>query len=266
MAKIANDKYYTPIDLAEYCVKKVKEIIGEENISEWIEPSGGNGVFLDYLPKGTYSCDIEPEDSRVVKQDFLELDLGYKEGRCIIGNPPFGFMTKLAIKFFNKSILLGDYVAFILPISFLNNQKQIYKFDLIYSEDLGINKYSDRDVYCCFNIYKRPINGLNSKIAQNFKLSKDLKITEIRQGNKICEDYDFAFCSWGSVGKEITQPNSRQFAKEFYVKIYNNEYKNNIIDLIKNVNWIELYNMKPTYNLLQWQVYKYLKEKIPELE
>jgi len=61
MAKIKNDKYYTPSGLAKYCVEKTKEVIGEENITEWIEPSGGNGVFLDYLPQGTYSCDIEPE-------------------------------------------------------------------------------------------------------------------------------------------------------------------------------------------------------------
>ena len=32
IAKIVNDKYYTSPDLAEYCVKKTKEIIGEENI------------------------------------------------------------------------------------------------------------------------------------------------------------------------------------------------------------------------------------------
>lgn len=30
MAKIENDKYYTPKDVAEYIVNKTKEIIGEE--------------------------------------------------------------------------------------------------------------------------------------------------------------------------------------------------------------------------------------------
>lgn len=49
MAKIELDKYYTPKDLAEYCVNKTKEIIGEENIIEWLEPSAGCGNFLDYL-------------------------------------------------------------------------------------------------------------------------------------------------------------------------------------------------------------------------
>ena len=62
IAKILNDKYYTSPELAEYCVKKTKEIIGEENITEYLEPSAGNGVFLNYLPKGTLAYDIEPED------------------------------------------------------------------------------------------------------------------------------------------------------------------------------------------------------------
>ncbi len=47
MAKIKNDKYYTPPDLAEYIVNKTKEIIGKENIIEYIKPSAGAGVFLD---------------------------------------------------------------------------------------------------------------------------------------------------------------------------------------------------------------------------
>lgn len=90
MAKIVNDKYYTPAELAKHYVDKTKEIVGMDNITEWLEPSGGNGVFLDFLPQGTYSYDIEPEDGRITKQDYLELNLEYKKGRCIIGNPPFG--------------------------------------------------------------------------------------------------------------------------------------------------------------------------------
>jgi len=49
-------------------------------------------VFLNYLPKDTSAYDIEPEDNkgRIIKQNYLTLDLDYKKGRCIIGNPPFG--------------------------------------------------------------------------------------------------------------------------------------------------------------------------------
>ena len=173
MPKIHNDKYYTPPNLANYIVNKTKEIIGEHNITEYLEPSAGNGVFLNYLPTNTLAYDIEPEDDRIVKQDYLSLDLEYKKGRLVIGNPPFGEKNTLSVKFYNKSVEISDYIAFILPISQYNNNQQMYKFDLIYSENLGKKNYSDREIHCCFNIYKRNTNGLNTK--PNYKL-EDFKI------------------------------------------------------------------------------------------
>ena len=47
MAKINLDKYYTPSYLAEYCVNKTKEVIGEENITEWLETPCLNGTLGD---------------------------------------------------------------------------------------------------------------------------------------------------------------------------------------------------------------------------
>jgi len=266
MSKIKNDKYYTSPDLAKYVVDKTKKVIGSKDITEYIEPSGGNGVFLDYLPSNTYSCDIEPEDNRVNKKDYLNLNIKYKKGRCIIGNPPFGFMTKLVIQFYKKSVEISDYISFIMPLSFKDNTKQVYDFDLIYSEDLGIRRYSDREINCCFNIYKRPINGLNKNLINKPKKLKDIKIIEVRLGNKIVKDFDYGICSWGSVGKEITNPNAKQFAKEFYFKIYNEQFKNLIMDILKTTNWYNICDNKSTPNLLQWQVYKYLKEQLPQLK
>lgn len=60
-------------------------------------------MFLDYLDKPYLAYDIEPEDDRVIKQDYLELDIGYKKGRCVIGNPPFGRGNSLSMAFYKKS-------------------------------------------------------------------------------------------------------------------------------------------------------------------
>ena len=54
MAKIENDKYYTPVDLAKYCIGKTFEIIGKENITDIIEPSAGNGSFSNQLDCTAY--------------------------------------------------------------------------------------------------------------------------------------------------------------------------------------------------------------------
>ena len=267
MAKIQNDKYYTSPELAKYCVEKTKEIIGENNITEYIEPSAGSGVFLDYLDKPYLAYDIEPEDDRVVKADWLEVNLDYKKGRCVIGNPPFGDRNKDLCKlFYLKSIRIADYIAFILPISQYNNDVNLYEFDLIYSKNLGIKLYTDSNIHCCFNIYRRPINGeLNSK--PNYKL-KDVSIRRhTRNSNEIYQKdwkHDIRICCFGNVGKICEYEN--QYAKEYCIRINNKKYADEIIKTLKNTDWDNIYPSISTPYLSQWQINKHLKEQIPELE
>lgn len=266
IAKIKNDKYYTSDELAKYCVGKIKEIIGGESITEWLEPSAGAGVFLDYLENNYIAYDIEPEDDRIIKQDFLKLDLRYKKGRCIVGNPPFGDRNALVVKFYKKSIYLGDYIGFILPISQLNNDQKMYEFDLVHSEDLGLKEYSGVSIRCCFNIYKRPNDGLN-KTKPNHKL-KDIKIIEFRRGGKdiVPSEYDFGMCTWGDgcCGKEIQYQG--QYAQEHYIVIHNNYFKDKVLKLCKETDWRNLYPSVSSAKLQSWNIYKYIKEQIPEIE
>ena len=151
MAKIELDKYYTPKDLAKYCIDKTLDIIGMENVTEIIEPSAGNGSFSSQL-ENCIAYDIAPESEGIIKQDFLQLEIPYKKGRLIIGNPPFGSRNTLAVKFYKKAVNLGDYISFILPISQFNNSQKMYEFDLIHGEDLGLKDYSGIPIRCFFNI------------------------------------------------------------------------------------------------------------------
>lgn len=278
MAKIENDKYYTNKELAKYIVDKTNNIIGEDNIICYLEPSAGAGVFLDYLRKPCLAYDIEPEDDeRIVQQDYLTLKIMYKKGRCVIGNPPYGRVNNLAVQFYKKSIQLGDYISFILPISQLNNNIKMYEFDLIYSEDLGIREYSNINIHCCFNIYRRPSNNKLNK-----KPKYKLKDIEIRDGHKGTEkrqsiitkdvfDYDIKIKAWGgstdielnTLGEEIKD--DKIYAQEFYIKIYNEKFKDDILKLLREVNWLKIYPMTATPKLQQWQVYKYIKDQFPEI-
>ncbi len=148
--KIDLDKYYTDKQTAKNCIDLAfKEF---ENITEVIEPSAGNGAFSLQIPN-CKAYDIAPEHQSIEEQDFLKLDLLYKKGRLIIGNPPFGVKNTLSVQFFKKASKIGDYIAFILPISQLNNNRQMYDFDLIKSIDLGEVKYTDRTLHLCFNLY-----------------------------------------------------------------------------------------------------------------
>ncbi len=264
MAKINLDKYYTPKDIAWSCIKKTLDVIGKYKITDVIEPSAGNGVFSQRIER-CVAYDIEPEHESIIKQDFLKIDLPYKKGRLFIGNPPFGTRNTLSVKFYKKAITMGDYIAFILPISQYNNNQQMYEFDLIHSEVLPIMEYSGQKLMCCFNIYQRPQNGSFNKKPKDYTL-KDVTILEWRRGGdyKIPVKYDLGICSWGaSIGKEIKHQG--QFALENYIIVNKPELKEAVIKKMNEANWCELYPNIATPRLGQWKIYKYLKEQIPEL-
>jgi hypothetical protein len=265
--KIKNDKYYTPIHLANYCWDKVLEIIGEDNISEIIEPSCGNGAFYhhaEHIPHFGY--DIEPQCNfhNVIKGDYLEQNITYLYGRLIIGNPPYGRCLNLAQKFFKKSVEIADYIAFILPISQLNNTRSMYEFDLIYSEDLGVQHYTDRDLHCCFNIYKRPENGeLNKK-----PIVKLNDITIYRQDSKCYNDkeFDIRMCYWGdgSAGKILKDDES--YSAEYKIKINNQDFKDDIIKTLTTFDWKEYLNCIAMRKIQQFHIIDVLTKHIPEIK
>lgn len=260
--KLENDKYYTPRSVAKYVIDKTYEIIGRDCITEIVEPSAGNGAFSSQVDN-CKAFDIEPECDSITKQDFLTLCMDYKKGRLIIGNPPFGSRMNLAQKFFKKSVEMGDYISFILPISQLNNNRTMYEFDLIYSEDMGKVYFTDRELHVCFNVYKRPDEGLNKK--PNTKL-KD--ITIIRQDSAKYEDspYDVRMCYWGdgTAGKILKDDES--YAGEYKIIINNQDRHKEIYGFITTFNWNEYFDNIAMKRIKQWQIIEVLERHIPNIQ
>jgi hypothetical protein len=261
MAKIDLDKYYTDPKIAKLCIDKTIEIIGKENITSIIEPSAGNGSFASQINCDAY--DIQPESDNIIQADYLKLDIEYQKGRLIIGNPPFGSRMNLAQKFFKKSIQIADWIAFILPISQLNNSGSMFEFDLIFSEDLGITNFSDRNLHCCFNIYKRPETGLNKKT--NSKL-EDIKI--IRQDAKNYDklDFDLRMCYWGngSAGKILHE--GEKYSGEYKIIVNNLELKDSIIEVLSNIDWKKELDFIAMLRIKQYHIVDILKKYIPEIK
>ena len=85
-----------------------------------MEPSAGNGSFLNYLPlEKTVALDIEPQDKRILKKDFFDyIPTSEQEKILIIGNPPFGKNSSLAVKFFNHSASFANVIFMVLPKTF----------------------------------------------------------------------------------------------------------------------------------------------------
>ena len=270
--KIKDDKYYTPPDLARDLIVKTIRFIEAKNITDIVEPSAGNGSFSKHF-KNCKAYDIEPEAEGIIKQDFLTLELPYQKGRLIIGNPPFGNSNHLSRKFYKKATELGDYIAFIQPISQYKNNLQMYLFDLVYSEDLGIVKYSDRELHCCFNIYKRPENGILNE-QPDFTL-KDITIIEHRRkkgeyqtakNKDISPDYDYAMCNWGngSLGKKCEYVG--QYAQEVYFYCHKKEFLPKMLKLLEFDTIREYVKSISMKRISVMRLYKYLRDNIEGIE
>ncbi len=187
-----------------------------------------------------------------------------------IGNPPFGDRMNLATQFLKKCYIKGDYIAFILPISQFENNYKFYEFDLIHSENLGMQIFTDREVYCCFNIYKRPKNGLLNKKKQysfkDFTIYEQIKNKNPKRNKPYLDDnYDFRICTWGASAGRILKDNE-SYAKEVAFYIHNPMMKNRIRKAIEELNVNDEFHITSTPNILLWQLYEYILKKIPELK
>ena len=160
------DKYYTKSDVVDICLNAVKKFINIGNDDLVIEPSAGNGAFINKIK--TLNCnylfyDLEPDHEEIVKQDylFLKIEKNYPNIH-IIGNPPFGRQSSLAIKFIKKSCEFCNSISFILPKSFKKDTlKKAFSlnFHLINEIELPDNSFLVNgisfNVPCIFQIWEK---------------------------------------------------------------------------------------------------------------
>lgn len=262
MAKIELDKYYTPREIAVRCYEKALDVVGKENVSEILEPSAGGGVFLD-IDERIKGYDIAPEHPRVEQADYLNLRIEYKKGRMVLGNPPYGRCMNMAQKFYKKSVEVGDYIAFILPISQLQNNDYLYEFELIHSEDLGVADYSGRELHCCFNLYRRG-EELRKKSINKLK-----DITIIRQDRKgyMEKPFDVRMCYWGNgTAGKILQEGER-YAGEYKIQIHKEgAEKERIKEFIETYDWNGHIKGIAMKRMKQWEILKVIQDNIEGIE
>jgi len=163
------DKYYTKDIVVELCVNLVKKYIQINADDLIVEPSAGNGSFITAiksLTKNFRFYDLEPDNHEIIKQDYLLYDYGSIKGKFskihIIGNPPFGRQSSLAIKFIKKSCEFADSVSFILPKSFKKDSlKKTFplNFHLIFEIDLPDKSFLvdgiEHNVPCIFQLWEK---------------------------------------------------------------------------------------------------------------
>lgn len=159
------DKFYTIPAISEKCLRTIGEKYDWNTWDLVVEPSAGNGSFLTKIPTTKkVGIDIAPEHIDIIKKDFFE----YKpqsglSNILVVGNPPFGRISSLAVKFFNHSAEWCNVIAFIIPKTFrrINLQNRLHrKFHLIYDEEIPSVPCSftpPMQVKCCFQIWEKRI-------------------------------------------------------------------------------------------------------------
>jgi len=219
-------KYYTIQKSVLLCYKAIKKNIKIDRNDLLIEPSAGNGAFIKYIKKLSDNFifyDIKPEHNDIIKKDFLKVKIeninninnrNFKNIH-IIGNPPFGNKSSIAIKFIKHSANLNaKTIAFILPVSF--NKASFRKafpmnYHLIYNKNMPDYSFKKNDeivnIKTTFQIWEKRdynrkiIKKLKTSQWYNFSKKTDCDISIRRVGfssgiAKICEDKDNENTNW----------------------------------------------------------------------
>ena len=162
------DQFYTSPHVAKKCIQILISVLHDAALHSpapvlplssylWVEPSAGNGAFLNNIPE-TYDkigIDIEPvpgADANILKQDFLtwvppaQKTKTNQKPVIIFGNPPFGRQSSLAKAFIAHSCKIASTstIALILPRSFVKPSMSCAfesHFHCIHSSDVERNAF-----------------------------------------------------------------------------------------------------------------------------
>lgn len=197
------DKFYTSEHIVKYCLEQLTIFYKFTEFDLVIEPSAGSGNFLLNIEhKNKIGLDIKPEHKSIIKQDFFTYTPEENKFLNIltIGNPPFGKVCSLAIKFFNHASKFSNIIAFVIPRSFRKTSiqnKLSDNFDLIHDVDIPIKPDTfdpPINIKCCFQIWIR--NSIKREILKLDLTHEDWTFLNYKSDD-VCTS-DFAIRAYGS--------------------------------------------------------------------
>jgi hypothetical protein len=160
------DKFYTDPNYALHCIKTINEKYDASNWDLVVEPSAGNGSFLTHMTyKNIDAVDLQPEHHDIVKQNFFTYSPHSNYiNILVLGNPPFGKISSLAVSFFNHAAQWAQVIAFIVPRTFRRvsvQNKLCLDFHLVHDEDTPCSPCCFNPpiaAKCCFQIWERNVS------------------------------------------------------------------------------------------------------------
>ena len=237
------DKYYTSESAVKTCIDVIqnKVVITDDDLC--IEPSAGNGSFINAIKslfKNYKFYDLEPENSEIIQQDYLELDFNTFNTQYsnihIIGNPPFGRQSSLAIKFIKKSVKYCNSISFILPKSFKKDSLKKHfplNFHLEHECDLPPKSFlvdtEEYDVPCVFQIW---IKKEDKRIVPKKLIPSKFKFVKKE------EEHDISFRRVGIyAGKIDKNTESNSIQSHYFIKFNDDVLTDELFNKLKKIHY-----------------------------
>lgn len=259
--RVELDKYYTKHKIAKYCLDSLFKVAKKYKIDTkkhiFLEPSAGEGTFLDLLPKKRrIGIDLHPHHKEVIKKDFFCWKPDINKNYITIGNPPFGVRGWLALRFINEAAKFSDLVGFILPMYFASDGKgsaknRVKGLNLLHSEELPSDIfYKPDNEIIKINTVWQVWGKVKSQIQQKPKCDEYVEIyTVCTYPKRRCglDKMDKYSCFIAS-----TFYKSNKIVEKFEDVNYGSGYgliikrkKNEIIKFLNETDW-NLYNIRAT--------------------
>lgn len=236
------DKFYTKPDAVKLCGNAIKTHIQISYDNDTIiEPSAGNGAFIDFIKSTVRDYrlyDLAPENNEIVQQDYLEYThTSTSSGKIhVIGNPPFGRQSSLAIRFIKKSCQFCDSVSFILPKSFKKESLMRHfppNFHIRFETDLPDKSFivdgKEHDVPCVFQIWEKTGDMRPAIIKM-----EPLNFTFVDK----TDQPDISFRRVGvNAGVISTDISDKSVQSHYFIKFASNMNKQKIIDTLTHIRF-----------------------------
>lgn len=239
-----HDQFYTSRPLAE-------ELIGRAfqdpttMPSVWIEPSAGDGAFVDALHgKGIagqiIALDLFPARGDIIQANFLDWNLpSPSQGRvAVIGNPPFGKNASLAVKFFNHAAGFAHTIAMIFPRTFekhalQNRLDQRFQLanEVAIQPDSFVFEGERVSVPCVFQVWERLPEGSFRSLHEIIRNHDDFEFVPQGKG-------DFAFQRVGVAAGKIKPGNAKISPQShLFIRVHDRQKVENVKMMLSSIDW-----------------------------
>ena len=219
---IVLDQFYTNDDVVDSCISTIE--FDDYDIT--IEPSAGDGAFYNKITGEKIGIDLDPKVDGLIQQDYLKFDrfIFTDKKILVIGNPPFGKNSSLAVKFFNHSAVFADTIAFILPRTFrktsvINRLPKEFNLELeniLPSKSFHLPDGTNYSVPCVWQIWKK--GNIRPTIEIETR-HPDFEFVKNR------EDADFLFQRVGGKAGWTHKNFEKSWKSHFYIRADDSVYE-----------------------------------------